>query len=205
MRRIKLPQLGIVIVVCALVGALAGIAGSAAAPSKSSSKKKGSTSKTSRFAPRHPGLRGPGGPGGLGFGPGGPAVHADAVVPNKAGDGFITITTDGGTIKSTSGNDITIDESVGTLHYKDATVTIPSDATVIRNHAKASLSDLKEGDFVRVIASSERTIVIAEDAAFQKQERQRFRGFHGFDHHGPPPAGAPPAGAPAPQGSGGTY
>jgi hypothetical protein len=201
MKRIKLPQLGIVIVVCALVGALAGIAGSAAAPSKSSSKKKSNSARTFRFAPRHPGLRGPGGPGGPGFGPGGgpggPAVHGEAVVPNKAGDGFITITSDSGTIKSISGNDVTIDESVGTLHYKDATVTIPSDATVIRDHAKASVSDLKEGDFVRVIASSERTIVIAEDAAFQKQERQRFRGF---DHHGPPPPGAP-----APQGSGGTY
>jgi hypothetical protein len=195
MRRIKLPQLGIVIVVCALVGALAGIAGSAAAPSKKNGK-------PARVAPRAFGLRhfGPGGPGGP-MGPGGPAVHAEAVVPNKAGNGFITITTDGGTIKSVGGNDVTIDESVGTLHYKDATVTIPSDATVIRNHAKASVADLKEGDFVRVIASSERTIVIAEDAAFQKQERKRFRGFRGFDHHGPPP----PPGAPAPQGSGGTY
>jgi len=210
MRRIKLPQLGIVIVVCALVGALAGIAGSAAAPSKSSSKKKSSSSsKTFGFAPRHPGLRGPGRPGRPGFGAGGPgpAVHAEAVVPNKAGNGFITITTDGGTLKSISGNDVTIDESVGTLHYKDVTVTISSDATVIRNHAKASIADLKEADFVRVIASSERTIVIAEDTAFQKQERKRFRGFRGFDHHGPPPAGAPapPPGAPAPQGSGGTY
>jgi hypothetical protein len=193
MRRIKLPQLGIVIVVCALVGALAGIAGSAAAPSKS---KKSSTRIAPRFAPRQLGFARPGGPG---FGPGGPAVHAEAVVPNKAGDGFITVTTDGGTIKSISGNDLTIDESVGTLHYKDATVTIPSDATVIRNHAKASVGDLKEGDFVRVIASSERTVVIAEDAAFRKQERQRFRDFFGGrGHHGPPPGGPPP-GAPAPQ------
>jgi hypothetical protein len=192
MRRIKLPQLGIVIVVCALVGALAGIAGSAAAPSKSSSKKSG---KTFRFAPRAGMLRhaGPGGPGG-------PAVHAEAVVPNKAGNGFTTVTSDGGTIKSISGNDVTIDESVGTLHYKDATVTIPSDATVIRNHAKASVSDLKEGDFIRVVSSSDGTFVMAEDAAFRQQERKRFRGF---DHHGPPPAGPPP-GAPAPQG-GGTY
>jgi hypothetical protein len=202
MKRIKLPQLGIVIVVCALVGALAGIAGSAAAPSKS----KKSSQATPRFAPRHMGLRGPGGPGfGPGGGPGGPAVHGEVVVPNKAGNGFITITTDGGTIKSISGNDITIDESVGTLHYKDATVTIPSDATVVRDHAKASVSDLKEGDFVRVIASSERTIVIAEDATFQKQERKRFRGFfRGRGHFGPPPGGPPP-GAPAPQGSSGTY
>jgi hypothetical protein len=202
MRRIKLPQLGIVIVVCALVGALAGIAGSAAAPSKSSSKKKSNGVRTFRVAPPHPGLRGAAGPGGPGVGPGGPgfAVHAEAVVPNKAGDGFITVTSDGGTIKSISGNDVTIDESVGTLHYKDATVTIPNDATVIRNHAKASVSDLREGDFIRVVASSEQTFVMAEDAAFRKQERRRFGGPGGFDHHGPPPPGAP-----APQGSGGTY
>jgi hypothetical protein len=202
MKRIKLPQLGIVIVVCALVGALAGIAGSAAAPSKS----KKSSQATPRFAPRHMRLRGPGAPGfGPGGGPGGPAVHGEVVVPNKAGNGFITITTDGGTIKSISGNDITIDESVGTLHYKDATVTIPSDATVVRDHAKASVSDLKEGDFVRVIASSERTIVIAEDATFQKQERKRFRGFFRGRGHFVPPPGGPPPGAPAPQGSSGTY
>lgn len=202
MRRIKLPQLGIVIVVGALVGALAGIAGSAAAPSKSSSKNKSSTnSKASRFAPRHDGLRGPGGPG---FGPGGPAVHAQAVVPNKAGDGFVTVTSDAGKVKSISGNDVTIDESVGTLRYKDATVTIPNDATVIRNHAKASVSDLKEGDFVRVVSSSDGTFVMAEDAASDKQERRRFDGHRGFDHPGPPPAGAP-SGAPAPQGYGSTY
>ena len=194
MRRIKLPQLGIVIVVCALVGALAGIAGSAAAPSKSSSKKSG---KMFRFAPRAGMLRHAGGPGG----PGGPAVHAEAVVPNKAGNGFTTVTSDGGTIKSISGNDVTIDESVGTLHYKDATVTIPSDATVIRNHAKASVGDLKEGDFIRVVSSSDGTFVMAQDAAFRKQERKRFFGGpRGFDHHGPPPPGAP-----APQSGGGTY
>jgi hypothetical protein len=179
MRRIKLPQLGIVIVVCALVGALAGIAGSAAAPSKSSKK---SAARTFRLGPRHEGFRGPGGPG-----PGGPAVHAEAVVPNKAGDGFITVTSDAGKITSISGNDVTIDESVGTLHYKDATVTIPSGATVIRNHAKASVSDLKQGDFIRVVSSSEGTFVMAEDAAFQKQERQRFGGPGGYGHPGPPP------------------
>jgi hypothetical protein len=196
MRRIKLPQLGIVIVVCALVGALAGIAGSAAAPSKS----KKATRAAPGFMPRHMGLRGPGGPGGPGFGPGGPAVHAEAVVPNKAGNGFVTVTSDAGTIKSISGNDVTIDESVGSLHYKDVTVTIPNDATIIRNHAKASVSDLKTGDFVRVVTSGNGSFVMAEDAAFRKSERQRFGGPGGWQHHGPPPAGAP-----APQGGGGTY
>src|SRR3954453_19024824 len=204
MRPIRLPQLGVVIAVCALVGALAGIAGSAAAPSKSSKK---SAAKTSKSAPRHEGFRG----GGPGF-HGGPAVHAEAVVPNKAGDGFITVTSDAGTVKSVTGNDITIDESVGKVHYKDVTVTIPDGATVIRNHAKASLSDIKAADDIRVIASSEQTIVIAEDAAFQAKERKRFRGRGPWDHHGGPGGpggvggpdfnGAPPAAAP---GGGSTY
>ena len=204
MRRIKLPQLGVVIVVCALVGALAGIAGSAAAPSKSAKK---SAPATKRAFPRHAGLRFHRALGG----PGGPAVHGEAVVPNKAGTGFITVTMDNGTIKSINGNDVTIDESFGNLHYKDATVTIPDGATVIRNHAKASLSDLKTGDDVHVIASSEKTIVIAEDAAFRKQERQRFRKM--VRDHGGLPGGGPPPGAPgfnaappeAPQGGGTTY
>jgi hypothetical protein len=203
MRRIKLPQLGVVIAVCALVGALAGIAGSAAAPSKSS-KKSGKAAQST--APSHLRFRGgPGGPGFPGF-RGGPAVHSEAVVPNKAGDGFITVTSDAGKVKSVSGKDITIDESVGSAHYKDVTVTIPDGATVIRNHAKADLSDIKADDSIRVIASSEQTIVIAESAAFQKQERKQFRGH--WDHRGgpgaPPPGfnGAPPA---APQGSGSTY
>jgi hypothetical protein len=183
MRRIKLPQLGVVIVVCALVGALAGIAGSAAAPSKNSKKSAG---KTSKSAQRHEGFRGGPGPHG------GPAVHAEAVVPNKAGDGFITVTSDAGTVKSVSGNDITIDESVGTLHYKDVTVTIPDGATVYRNHAKASLSDIKANDDIRVFASSEQTVVIAEDAAFEKQDRQRFRDHGPFGHgKGGPGPGAP--------------
>jgi hypothetical protein len=193
MRRIKLPQLGVVIVVCALVGALAGIAGSAAAPSKSSKK----SGKTSKAVPRHV----------FGFhrgGPGGPAVHSEAVVPNKAGDGFITVTSDAGKVKSVSGSDITIDESFNNVHYKDVTVTIPDGATIIRNHAKAALSDIKADDDIRVIASSEQTIVIAEDAAFEKKERQQFRGGGPWDHHGRGPApgpgapgfnGAPPAAA----------
>ena len=201
MRRIKLPQLGVVIAVCALVGALAGIAGSAAAPSKKSSKK--SSSSTNRFLPRHaPGFRhGPGGPGG-------PAVHSEAVVPNKAGDGFITVTSDAGTVKSVSGNDITIDESFNKVHYKDVTVSIPDGATIIRNHAKAPLSDIKADDDIRVIASSEQTIVIAEDAAFEAKERKQFGGRGPWGHHGPGGPGgpgfngAPPA---APQGSGTTY
>jgi GTPase involved in cell partitioning and DNA repair len=182
MRRIRLPQLGAVIAICALVGAIAGIAGSAAAPSKKKS------AKSANSARPHFGLRDRGGPG---HGPGGPGVHSESVVLNKAGDGFITVTADAGKVKSVGGSDITIDESVGTVHYKDVTVTIPDGATVIRNHAKAALSDIKADDFVRVISSSEETVVIAEDAAFQKQERRHFDG-HGPGGPGGP--GGPPPG-----------
>src|SRR5215212_11009039 len=135
------------------------IAGSAAAPSKKAKK----AAAAKRLA--HP-------RGAFHGGPGGPGVHSETVVPNKAGDGFITVTSDAGKVKSVSGNDITIDESVGSLHYKDVTVTIPGDATVIRNHAKADLSDIKADDEIRVMASSEQTIVIAESEAFEKQERK---------------------------------
>jgi hypothetical protein len=185
--------MGAVIALCALLGAVAGIAGSAAAPSKNASKKSSKKSgKATRVAPRGLGLRHGGGPGG----PGGPGVHSESVVLNKAGDGFITVTADGGTIKSLSGNDITINESVGTVHYKDVTVTIPAGATIIRNGAKAALSDLKADDSVRVISSSEQTIVIAEDATFRAQEHKRGPWGHGAPGApgGPGHPGGPPPG-----------
>jgi hypothetical protein len=61
-----------------------------------------------------------------------------------------------------------------------------------------------------VISSSEQTVVIAEDAAFQKQERRRFGGRGPWEHHGPRAGGPGPPGFNAappaqPQGSGTTY
>jgi hypothetical protein len=181
MRRIKLPQLGLVIAVCAVAGAVAGIAGSAAAPSK---KKSPAAAAAKRAAiARHAG-------GFFGFR--GPGVHSESVVLNKAGDGFITVTSDAGKVKSISGNEVTIDESIGNVHYKDVTVTIPDDATVYRNHAKAAVSDLKADDNIRVVASSEATFVVAETDAFEQQERQRFRDGGPFGHgRGPGGPGAP--------------
>jgi hypothetical protein len=195
MRRIKLTQMGAVIAVCALVGAIAGIAGSAAAPSKKKSgRAAGSAQPQLRFHDHGPGPRHPGGPGDIG-------VHYESVVLNKAGDGFITVTSDAGEVKSVDGGDVTIDESVGTVHYKDVKVTIPGDATIVRNHDDAKLSDIEAGDFVRVIASSEQTLVIAEDAAFLKRERRHF-GRRGPWRHGAIAPGAPaPPPAPAPYGA----
>jgi hypothetical protein len=148
---------------CAVIGTGAGIAGSSAATSGKSSGKAASTSN-------HPGP--PGGPFRLA---GGPPVHSEAVVPNKARNGFITVTTDAGTVKSVSGDQLTISEGTKTLTYKDVTITIASDATVYRNGAKASLSDLQAGDHVMVSRSSEGTSVDAFDAQHQPRPHPGMR------------------------------
>jgi type II secretory pathway pseudopilin PulG len=206
----------IVIAVCAAVGAIAGIAGSAAAPSKSSDaqkkaqaqklaqarkqalEKRALAMKAHRFG-RGLRLAGPAFGPGFGFGP----VHAEAVVPNKDGTGFVTITTDAGTLNSVDGTTVHIKEGTDKKVYKDdVAVDVGSDAKVIRNGADAKLSDLKAGDHVRVITGTPKgNIVIAEDDAWLAQQKKKFQQFrkrfreHGFRHFGFGPGGPPP-GAP---------
>src|SRR5439155_10824934 len=157
---------------CVAIGAAAGIAGGSAATSSKSSD-------------RAAGVQVRVGPGPIGLG-GGPPVHSEAVVLNKARDGFITVTTDAGTVKSVSGDQLTITEGTKALTYKDATVTIPGDATIRRNGAKAALGDLKAGDHVIVSRSSDGTFV----GAFDSQHRPPLV----RKHFGPPPG--PPPGLP---------
>ena len=168
MRSTRMARLGLVGALCALVGAGAGIAGSSAA-TKSSGK-----SAQARKADGPRGMRG------------GPPVHAEAVVLNKAGTGFVTVTEDNGTVKSISGNQLTLTENArkgsATVTYKDVTLTIPSDATIRRNGETASLSALKEGDRVHVASSSDGTFVDAFDSSHRPPR-------HGLG--GPPPPGAP--------------
>jgi hypothetical protein len=147
---------------CVAVGTAAGIAGSPAAT-------KSKPGRASRPVP----------PPGMFRHGGGPPVHSEAVVLNKARDGFITRTTDAGTVKSVSGDQLAITEGIKTVTYKDATITVPTDATVYRNGAKSALNDLKAGDHVVVSRSPEGTFV----AAFDSQHRPRFRGGR---HIGPP-------------------
>jgi hypothetical protein len=184
MQRSTLVRGGLVVGACALVGAIGGIAGSAAAPS--------STSETQTITNGHKGW-GPGRGGRPGLAGGGPAVHAELVVPNKDGNGFITVTLDSGKVKSVSGDQLTITEGTDKATYKDATLTIPSNATVRRNFADAKLSDLKEGDHVHVRQSSEGSFVFAVDDAHQGQRPGPGWG-HGAGRPGP--YGAPPPGGP---------
>jgi type II secretory pathway pseudopilin PulG len=190
----------LVIAVCALVGAIAGIAGSAAAPSKSKSAQAAKRSAAVQARKMHrafqrgmrPGFGFRAGPGPGFFG--GP-VHADAVIPKRDGSGFLTITTDAGTLNSVDGTTVHLKEGTDEATYKDDVgIDVGSDATVIRDHKKASLSDLKAGDHVRVIQGTPKgTIVMAEDDAFMKQEQKEHGAWGPPEGPPPPPPGAPGA------------
>src|SRR4051794_20598408 len=173
----------IVVALCAAVGAAAGIAGTAASPKHSTP---GTTFRT--HGVRHFG-HGPFGHGRFG----GPPVHVEAVVLNRAGDKFITLTEDSGKVKSVSGNDLTITEAIGNVTYKDVTVTVPSDARVGRNFKDAKLSDLKQGDRVHVEQSSDGTNVFAVDPSTMppRPYGMHHDGRDDDDGAGPPP---PPPG-----------
>ncbi|MCW2967922.1 MAG: hypothetical protein JWM71_1694 [Solirubrobacteraceae bacterium] len=94
----------------------------------------------------------------------GRAVHADAVVPQKDGT-FANVVYDRGTVKSISGQDLTITEGTKTVVYKDVTITIPSDAKVRRaGTGKATLADLQAGDRVAVVQAPKNTFVLAAPA-----------------------------------------
>jgi hypothetical protein len=168
---------GIAVAVCAAVGVAGGIAGSAAAPSKTKAK----SSAAGTYPTDRPGGRGHHG------GPGGRAVHAEEVVLNKAGTAFITETEDSGKVKSVSGQDVTIAEGIGSVTYKDVTITLPAAAKIVRNGKTAAVGDLKAGDFIHVSQSSDGTFVFAGDASFRPG---RGPG-HGRDHDGPRPLGPP--------------
>jgi type II secretory pathway pseudopilin PulG len=209
MNRPQLKRMTIVIAACASAGAIAGIAGSAAAPSsksKSGSAQAQAQKQAQKLRARalRRGFRlGPVGPG-FARGP----VHAEAVVPNAAGTGFTTITTDAGTLKSVDGTTVHLKEGTDKATYKDdVAIDVGSNAKVIRNHQDAKLTDLKAGDHVRVITGAPRgNVVIAEDDAFIAQEKKRFRQFkkqfrdRGFHHRGFGFGFGPPSGAPAPGG-----
>lgn len=215
MKRPQLKRMTIVIAVCAVIGAIAGIAGSAAAPSSSKSGQSHAQRKALKraLALRAHGLKrsfrlgigpGPVGPG-FGFGP----VHAEAVIPKADGSGFLTVTTDAGTLNSVDGTTVRLKEGTDKATYKnDVPIDVGSSAKVIRDGKDAKLSDLQPGDHVRVITGAPKgNVVIAEDDAFIAQQKKKFdqlkkqlrqRGFgHGqFRGHFRFGPGAPPARAP---------
>ena len=89
----------------------------------------------------------------------GRAVHAEAVLATR--DGFKNLTYDRGTVKSVSGNDLTLTEGKGTV-TKDVTLTIPSDAKVrVPGKTDATLSDVQTGWKAVVVTLGGKTVVFA--------------------------------------------
>ncbi len=178
---------------CAVVGAIAGIAGSAAAPAR----------HTAHAAAN---------PGGLHGRPafdmhGGPPVHADEVVLNRAGTAFITATEDSGTVNSVSGNGLSVKEGLPSVTYKTVSLSIPGDATVYRNFAKVALSAVKPGDRVHVNQSSDGTVVLAGEDTMPPFGGRGFHGGPGGRFGGPgrgPDPGDGPGDGPGGPGAGGT-
>src|SRR3954447_17401676 len=107
---------GAVVAACAVAGAGAGIAGSAAARSKKNGPRQGTGTTTTPDGDHH------GGPGGPGRHFGGAPAHAGAGRLNKAGDGFITVTEDSGTVDSVSGDQLAVKEGIGKVTYKTFTL-----------------------------------------------------------------------------------
>jgi hypothetical protein len=170
---------GLVAGACALVGVLGGIAeGSAATKTKVHS--------TSQSAPPgQPGF----GHGGPGFG-GGDAIHSVSVQLNQARTGYVTVTSDGGTIQSvdSSAGTVTVVEGLSSSPYKTVTLSVPSGATIQLDGKSSSLSALAAGDHAVVSSSSDGTTrVFATDSSFTPPQ-----GGHGGPGGGMP-GGPPPS------------
>ncbi len=179
---------------CAVVGAIGGIAAGAAAPSHNGREGKNGPDAQSRCPA--PSAIGMGGPPMAMFAFEGPPVHAVQIVPNQAGDGFDTVTEDSGTVKSVSGDKLTITEGTQKATYGTPTLTIPADATIQRNGVSAKLSEIQTGDHVDVSSSSDGTTSVFAVGSGQwppkptiKQGVSPGPGFPMYNHRGLPPLG----------------
>lgn len=185
MNRTRIMQTAAAAATCAIVASAIGIATGAAAPSDNDNGK-GSKDLEGAVFPGAPGIgagiafkhRGAlkerfdeGGPRPIG----GPPVHSELVVPTRSGEDFETITQDSGTVKSVSGEQLTITEGTEEATYDTVTLDIPNDANVLRNGERAELGDLKEGDNVHVSQGPDHTFVFATDEDFVEKAMSRLR------------------------------
>jgi hypothetical protein len=87
------------------------------------------------------------------------AVHGDLMVATKAG--FVSVTFDRGTVKSVSGQQLTLTEGTKKATYKTVTLTIPTTARVRDNRHKSTLADVKTGQRATVVTTPQATFVVA--------------------------------------------
>ncbi len=189
MNRIRIAAGGAVLSACAIAGIIGGIAESSATTASGNAAVQ-TTTTTNGTHPggvdgRHFGRYGHGGFGG------GRAIHSVSVQLNAARTGYVTVTTDGGTLKSvdTTSDTVTIVEGVSTSPYATPTIPVPSAATVTLDGKSSTLGSLATGDRIIVRSSSDgTTTVFATDASFTPGNGTGPWG--GNWHHG----GAPPSG-----------
>ncbi len=168
-QKMLVPVLG-VCAVCALAGAaVSGVASSSAATRSTAAA---ATTQTG-FGPGGPGGgpgggRGHGGPGG---GPGGGGIHSERVVADSDGEGFVTVTSDRGTLTKLVGSTLTIKEGTADETYDTVEVAAKGTVTVVRNGATSKLSALKVGDHVSVETDGSTTRVFAATAAWETSQR----------------------------------
>lgn len=176
------------LILVAVVAGACALAAVATALAAGSTNTKSSTHHATRHAAISGSGEGGGPPGPHGPGGGGPgAVHSETVVLNKKGDGFITVTTDNGKLKSVdaSAGTIEVTEEANSVTYKTVTLTIPSGSSVTLDGKSSSLEKLAAGDHVNVSSSTEGTTVFAADSSFHPE---------GPGHGGPPPGQGPEGG-----------
>ena len=88
------------------------------------------------------------------------AVSGNVVLATKSG--YATVKFDRGTVKSVSGQRLTLAEGRGKkAPYRTATITIPSTARVRNDRHQATLADVKPGQRATVLQTPKRTVVIA--------------------------------------------
>ncbi len=181
---------GLVAATCALVGALGGIAESSASKSNSHATVHAAAQPSTSGAPAGgPGGGPPGGPAGFGPGDGG-SIHSVSVELNQARTGYVTVTSDGGTVQSvdTTGDTVTIVEGLSSSPYKTATISVPSGATITLDGKTSTLGALVSGDHVVVRSSSDgTTTVFATDSSFTPSQGH---GGPGAGWPGGPPSGS---------------
>jgi hypothetical protein len=99
------------------------------------------------------------------------AVHGDVVVHTKTG--FSTVTFDRGKVDSVNGQRLTITEGTAKSSYKTVTLTIPANAIVRDNRSKSTLSAVKPGQRVLVLAAPQHTYVVARTPKRTAKTRTR--------------------------------
>jgi hypothetical protein len=85
-------------------------------------------------------------------------VHADLVVWTK--DGFANITVDRGTVKSVSGDQLTLAEGTPKHAYKTVQLTLPA-KTRVRDNGRPGTLSARAGQHAIVVQGPHRALVIA--------------------------------------------